>query len=100
MELSILAHRWEGLLLDRCRAQLDAIEDAGVEDVETGVDSVPDELDRLLDEAVDARVVVRLVHDDAVFRGLLDLSHDDGSLVAVCFVEGGQLGERVLADDV
>lgn len=89
MELAICAHGGEGLLLDGGGAELDAIEDAGVEDVETGVDSVADELDRLLDEAVDARVVVGLVHDDTVFRRLLDLGHDDGSLISVCFVEGG-----------
>jgi hypothetical protein len=34
------------------------------------------------------------------FRGLLDLGHDDGAFVAVGFVEGGELGEGVLADDV
>jgi hypothetical protein len=100
VKLPIRAHRREGLLLDGSRAQLDALEDAGVEDVETGVNPIPDELDGLLDEAVDARGVVGLVDYDAVFRGLLDLGHDDGAFVAVGFVEGGELGEGVLADDV
>ncbi|KFY11986.1 hypothetical protein V492_04157 [Pseudogymnoascus sp. VKM F-4246] len=88
VELAVLAHRGEGLLLDGGGAELDALEDAGVEDVEAGVDAVADELDGLLDEAVDARVVVGLVHDDSVLGGLLDLGHDDGALIAVGFVEG------------
>lgn len=66
MELAVGAHGGEGLLLDGGWAELNAFEDAGVEDVEAGVDSVADKLDGLLDEAVDARVVVGLVHDDSV----------------------------------
>lgn len=54
MELTILADGGESLLLNRCRAQLNAVEDAWVEDVDTSVDPVTNELDGLLDEAVDS----------------------------------------------
>jgi hypothetical protein len=40
------------------------------------------------------------VHDDAVLGGLVDLGDDDGALVAVRAVEGGELLEGVVADDV
>lgn len=100
MELSILGHGGESLLLDRGGAELDAREHAGVQDVDTGVDAVTDELDGLLDEAVDARGVVGLVDDDTVLRGLLDLCDNDGTLVAMGLVEVGQLLEGVVADDV
>jgi hypothetical protein len=40
------------------------------------------------------------VHDDAVLGRLVDLGDDDGALVAVGAVEGGELLEGVVADDV
>lgn len=100
VELVVLADGREGLLLDRGGPQLDALEDRRVEDVDARVDPVADELDRLLDEPVDAGGVAGLVDDDAVLAGLLDLGHDDGALVPVGGVEVGQLPEGVLADDV
>lgn len=90
----------EGLLLDGGGPQVDALQDGGVEDVDAGVDAVADELDGLLDEAVDAGGVVGLVDDDAVLGGLLDLGHHNSALVAVGLVEGGEVGEGVVADDV
>jgi hypothetical protein len=53
VQASILADGGESLLLDGGRAKLDALEDAGVEDVDTGVDAVTNKLDGLLDETVD-----------------------------------------------
>jgi hypothetical protein len=100
VQLAGLAHVRERLFLDAGRAQLDALQHAGVEHVDAGVDPIADELDGLLDEAVDARDVARLVHDDAVLAGLVNLGHDDGALVTVRAVEGGQLLEGVVADDV
>lgn len=100
VQLAVLDHGGERLLLDRRGPQLDALEDRRVEDVDAGVDAVADELDGLLDEAVNARGVVGLVDNDAVLGRLLDLGHDDGALVAVRLVEGGQLLEGVLAGDV
>ena len=100
VQLAVAAHGGEGLLLDGCRTQLDAAKHGRVEDVDAGIYPVSDELDGLLDEAVDPRVVVRLVHDDAVFRWLLDLGDHNGTLVAVGFVEGSELGERIIADNV
>jgi len=100
VELAILDHRGEGLLLDRGGAQLDTLQDAGVEDIDAGIDAVADELDRLLDEPVDARGVVGLVDDDTILGWLLHLGHHDRALVPVLLVELCQLLEGVLADDV
>ena len=66
MKLTILGHGREGFLLDRGRTELDALEDAGVQDVDTGVDAVSDKLDGLLNKAVDAGGVVGLVNNNTV----------------------------------
>ena len=100
MQLVVGDKGGEGLLLDGGGAELDAVEDRGVEQVEAGVDAVADELDGLLDETVDARGVVGLVDDDAVLGGLLDLCDDNGALVAVGLVERSEVLEGEVADDV
>jgi hypothetical protein len=100
MELAVLADGGECLLLDGGGAQLDAVEDAGVHDVNTGVDTVANELDGLLDEAVNAGGVVRLVNDDTVLGGLVNLGDDDGTLLTVGAVELGELLEGVVANDI
>lgn len=100
VQLAVTNHLGEGLLLDGGGAQLNALQDRGVQDVETSVDAVADELDRLLDETINAGRVVGLVHDDTVVGGLLDLGDDNGALIAVSLVEFGQLFERVFAGDV
>lgn len=100
VELAVLDHGGEGFLFDGGGAQLDAAEHRGVEDVETGVDAVADELDGFLDEPVDAGGVVGFVHDDAVFGGFFDFGDDDGAFFAVGFVEFGELLEGVFADYV
>jgi hypothetical protein len=100
VKLAVLDDRRESLLLDGGRAQLNAVQDRGVEDVDTRVDAVSDELDGLLDEAVDARVVIRLVDNDSVLARLLDLCDNNGALLAVSLVESGQLFEGELANDV
>lgn len=100
MQQAVLADGGESLLFDRRGSQVDTLEHAGVEDVEAGVDAVTDELDGLLDEAVDARGMVGFVDDDAVLGGFVDLGHDNGALVTVRLVELCELFERVLADDI
>lgn len=100
VELAVLADGGEGLLLDGGGAQLDALEDARVHDIDTGVDTVPHELDGLLDEAVNARGVVRLVDDDTVLGRLVHLGDDNGTLLTVGAVEFGQLLKGVVADDI
>lgn len=100
VEQAVLDNGRESLLLDRCGAELNALEDAGVENVDTGVDAVADELDRLLDEAVNLGGVARLVHNDTVLGRLLDLGHDNGALVAVVLVEFSELLEGVVAGDI
>ncbi len=44
--------------------------------------------------------MVWFVHHDTIFGGFFDLGDDDGALVAVGFVEFGELFKRVVADDV
>ena len=100
VQLTILYDGGESLLLDRGRAELDTVENAGVEDVNTGVDTVSDELDRLFNEAVDARCVSGLVHHDSVLGRLVDFGNNDSTLLSVRAVECRQLLERVFADYV
>lgn len=100
VELIVLDHGGECLLLDRSWAKLNAVEDGGVEDVETSVDTVANELDGLLNESVNQRAVSRLVDNDTVLGGLLDLGNDNGTLVTVALVEGQEILEGEVADNV
>lgn len=100
MELALLADGGEGLLLDGGWAKLDALEDTGVQNVDTGVDTVANEFDGFLDKAVDARGMVGLVDNYTVLGGLVDLGNNDGTFVTVGPVEIGQVFERVIADDI
>lgn len=53
MKLVIFNHGWEGILFDTGGLQVDAAQDTGIEDVETSVNSVTDELDWFFDESFD-----------------------------------------------
>jgi hypothetical protein len=100
VKLTVLDDRGECLLLDRGGAQLNAIKDGRVEDVDTSVDAVTDEFDGLLYETVDARGVVRPVNNDSVLTRLFDLGDNNGTLLAVSLVVVGQLLEGVFANDI
>lgn len=100
VQLAVADHGGEGLLLDRCGTEIDAVKHGCVEDIEAGVDAVADELDGLFDEAVDARGVARLVDNDTVLGGLLDLGDNNSALIAVRVVEFDQLLKREFAGDV
>ena len=100
VELAVLDERGEGLLLDGGGAELDALEHRGVEDVDTGVDTVADELDRLLDETVNSRGVAGLVHNDTVLGRLLYLCDNDGAFFAMLLVKLGELSKGVFAGNV
>jgi len=100
VKLAVLDDRRESLLLNGGRAQLDAVQDGGVENVDTRVDAVSDELNGLLDETVDARRVIGLVNNNAVLARLLDLCDNNGALLAVSLVESRQFLEGVFANDV
>jgi hypothetical protein len=100
VQTAVFADGREGLLLDRGGAELDALQYAGVQNVDTGVDAVSDELDGLLDKAIDSRGVARLVHDDTVLGRLLNLGNDNCALLAVLLVELGELLEGVFAGDI
>lgn len=100
VQLTVPDHGREGLLLNGGWAQVNAIEHRGVEDVDAGVDAVADELDGLLDEALDAGRVAGLMHNDTILGRLLDFCDTDGALVAVLLVECDELLERVLASNI
>lgn len=100
MELSVFTDGWESLLFDGRRSELDALQHGRVQDVDAGVDAVADEFDGFFNETVNSTRVVRLVHHDAILRGLFDFGHHDRSLVAVRAVEVGELLEGIFANDV
>ncbi len=100
MKLAVFAHGRERLLLDGGGSQFYAGEHRWVEDVDTGVDTVADELDRFLDEPINPAIVARLVDDDTIFGWLLDFSNDNGALLAMGLVEFNKLRKGVFADDV
>lgn len=78
---------------------LDALQDAGAEDVEAGIDLVGHKDAGLLHEAADA-AAVGLAHHHAVLGRLLHAGDHDGALAAVLPVEAGQRREGELADHV
>ena len=53
MQLLVVGELWESLLLDRSGFWLDALEDGRVENIDTGIDTVANELLWLFNEAVD-----------------------------------------------
>lgn len=100
MQLAILTHGGEGFLLDTCGTELYSFQHARVENVETGIDAVADELDRLLYEAIDPRVVAGLVHDHTVLGRLFNLCDYDCTLFTMLLVEFRKLSERIFANDI
>ena len=100
VQLPICADGRKCFLFNGCRAQVDALQHAWIENIDAGVNAISDELDRLLDESVNARGVIGFVHYDTVLRGFFNLSHDYCSLLTVRFMEGGEVRERVVADDI
>lgn len=67
VQLVVANHGGESLLLDGSGSKFNPLEDRGVEDVETCIDSVSDKLNGLLDETLDTGGVVWLVDDHTVF---------------------------------
>lgn len=100
VQLAVLDNGGESLLLNGCGTEFDALEHRRIEDVDTGIDTVSNEFYRLLDEAVDSRWMVWLVHHNTIFRGLLDLCDDNRTLLAVLLMELGELLEGVFASYV
>ncbi len=81
-------------------AGLDVVEDPGVEDVDARVDGVAEDLAprRLLEEALDRAVLAR--DDDAELERVVDLDEPDRGHRAPVVVEGHDLGEIHVGDDV
>lgn len=100
MQLAVFADGGECFLLDRCRAELNALEYTRVENVYTSIDAVAHELNRLLHKSVNPRGVVGLVHNNTIFGRLLDFRHDDSTLLSVRFVEVGQLLKWIVTNHI
>ena len=100
MELAIFADGGESFLLNRRRAQFDSREDGRIQDVDASVDAVAHKLNRLLDEAVNTRGMIRFMNDNTIFAGLLNFGDNDCTLIAVGFMESGELLEGVVTGDV
>lgn len=98
--MTICADGRESLLFDRGRAEVYALEDTWVQDVDTGVDAVSHEFHWLLDESIDSRCVVWFMNNDTIFGGLVNLGYDDGTFVTMLLVESSQFGEGIFADDI
>ena len=100
MKLAVFTDGGESFLFNRGRANFNSLEDAWVQDVDTGVDSVANEFDRFFNKTIDAGGMAFLVNDHTVFGWLFHLGDDDGALLAMVTVELGQLLERIVADDI
>lgn len=98
--MTVLDHGRECFLFDRGRAEFNAAENRGVENVKTSVDAVANEFNWLLNEAINAAGVARLVNNHTIFRGLFNLCDYNCALFAVCLVEFNELFEWIFADDV
>ena len=95
MQFPISCHLRENLLLNRGRPQRDSLEDIGVENVDSGIDTVGDKFDWLLDETFDAGGL-GFHDDDAIFTRFFDFGDNDGAFLAVIFVESGEFGEGIV----
>lgn len=100
VQLTVGTDGGEDLGLDGCGSELNALEDGGVEDVDSRIDPVSDEFHGLFHEAVDPGWVAWLVDDDSVLAGLFDLGDNYGALLAVRLVEIREGLEGVVADDI
>lgn len=100
MEFPGLADGGEGLLFDRSRTQVNPLEDTRVQKVDTGVDSVSDKLDGLLDKTIDPRRMGWLVNDNTKLGGFVHLGHHNGTFIAMSLVEFREILEGVVANDI
>lgn len=100
VEVTVVHHGGEDLLLDRGRTELNPIKDRGIEDIHAGVDSIADKLDGLLDKAIDERGVARLVNNDTVLGRLLNLGDNNGTFLAMALVELGKILEGEVANHI
>lgn len=100
VEFPGLADGGEGLLLDRSRTQVNPLEDTRVQKVDTGVDSVSDKLDGLLDKTINPRRMGWLVNDNTKLGGLVHLGHHNGTFIAMSLVEFREILEGVVANDI
>lgn len=100
VEFPGLADGGEGLLLDRSRTQVNPLEDTRVQKVDTGVDSVSDKLDGLLDKTINPRRMGWLVNDNTKLGGLVHLGHHNGTFIAMSLVEFREILEGIVANDI
>jgi len=95
MQFSISRHLRENLLFNRCRPQLDPLQDIRVEKIDAGIDTIRDEFNGFFNEAF-YRCGLGFHDDDAVFAGFFDFGDDDSAFLAMFFVELGEFGEGIV----
>ena len=98
MNLSLASHDGEDFSLDRCGSILYAVNHVEAEQVESSVNFVAHKSLRLLDKAIDLTVL--LSNDDTVACWVLDLGHNDSTLLAMASVVFNELLEWVFADHI
>lgn len=100
MELAIAADGGEGFLLNGCWAKLDTLQDRGVKDINAGINTITNELHRLLNKTVDSRSMVWLMNNDTILRWLFDFCNYNCAFISVCLVEFCQFSKGVVANDI
>lgn len=98
VQLPFFGHLREDLLLDHAESLRDSIEYRQVEQIDTSVDLVADEVVGLLNEGVHSAGLIR--DDDSESAWVFDCCKNDRALSAVLLVELFELLKRVVADDV
>jgi hypothetical protein len=98
VQFLFLGHLREDLLLNHAKALRDAVEHRQVEQVNAGIDLVADEVGRLFHKGL--HFSLRLGHDDPESARIFDSREHNGGLAAILLMEGLELLERIVADDV
>lgn len=89
----------EGFLFNGGGSEFNEVNNRGVEDVDTSIDSVANKLNGLLDESVNLSGVLFL-DNDTVLGGFVDLGSDNGTLTTVGLVKLCELGKGIVTDDI
>mmetsp|Transcript_11324 Transcript_11324/g.29089 ORF Transcript_11324/g.29089 Transcript_11324/m.29089 type:complete len:322 (-) Transcript_11324:291-1256(-) len=97
-QLLVLRNLRKHLLLDGGRLQLNAVQHAGAQHVDAGVDLIANKGFGLLHKAVHQACSIGDHH--AVLGGIIHLCNEQGAFCVVCFVKLHHLFQRVLAYDI
>jgi hypothetical protein len=97
MQFSIRRHLGENLLLNRRWTQPNPFENVRVEYVNPCIDSIRDKFNGFFDEAFDT-CCLWFPYNHTVFAGFFDFGDNYGTLLAVFFVELGELGKGIVLE--